>query len=615
MKNISSIQTPHKYSMVSTHDMVNGLHDWKNISPIVRNTFAHLIELMNDQAHVIKKQSEKIRQLEERDRELENYANEKATRSEVALEMNKALSKIEQTIEGKCSTVDVMGMLNSKIDRDEMQRAMENKVDRGEFAEEMQKKSSQNDLNEFVDMQNREFVSLKSTVAQKANTVDVFNELKKKAYIEEVKDALSTKANVSDIRSALYLKADSAHLEAALQKVATKEELAQKVNTTDVKEALQTKVDIDSMKSIREQLQDDIAHIKQSMQERITHVKLSSTLASFATQDDLSAARTAMRREQEQHAAKAAETSSNTTQKIMQQLERDLRDKASTDDVLKVTRIIKELRDSVEERPTISDVKEALSAKVSLTDLTQDIARINQTLEEKANKESVIQAFKKKVSHKDIKTLIENYAKVDEIYKQLLLKASKKDVLSLLENKSNAADLENTMDTLQKSIRKRVTIDQYSQSLRDQSMINEALLSQNSLGRWVWKSGKLKSGHGVPWNVQIINTNPENFVWEVDRVNILVVQPGLYEVQFGFYGKKLPVVELHINGQSVLAAGVNKSSNVIYTRNSKTSSRSPSTHMVTGLSHTDFIAIPAKARVAISYNGGFSDKGEGFIGL
>ena len=49
-------------------------------------------------------------------------------------------------------------------------------------------------------------------------------------------------------------------------------------------------------------------------------------------------------------------------------------------------------------------------------------------------------------------------------------------------------------------------------------------------------TGRVKGEkHAVPWNVQNINTNPENFVWEKDRCAITTVAPGLYEVTFGFF--------------------------------------------------------------------------------
>lgn len=171
-----------------------------------------------------------------------------------------------------------------------------------------------------------------------------------------------------------------------------------------------------------------------------------------------------------------------------------------------------------------------------------------------------------------------------------------------------------TSTRVTKEIEKKFAeLEVFNQSLKDQSVINEAMLAQNRVARWIWKNGKLKSGHGVPWNVQMINTNPENFIWEKDRVNIIVVQPGLYEICFGFYAKKKPTVQLHINGEPVLSA-INSASYVVHHSSGRVASiTGHSSGNITGLTLIDFIAIPERAKVAISYSG--DEKAEGFMSL
>jgi hypothetical protein len=62
------------------------------------------------------------------------------------------------------------------------------------------------------------------------------------------------------------------------------------------------------------------------------------------------------------------------------------------------------------------------------------------------------------------------------------------------------------------------------------------------VARWLWKSGDLHNGYSVPWEVQSVNTCPENFLWDEDKTSILTVAPGLYEVTFGFFSTKKPTV-------------------------------------------------------------------------
>jgi len=77
--------------------------------------------------------------------------------------------------------------------------------------------------------------------------------------------------------------------------------------------------------------------------------------------------------------------------------------------------------------------------------------------------------------------------------------------------------------------------EELAQIVNDQALINESLCTENILGRWAWKSGDLKSGSLVPWEIQLANTLPDNFLWEKDKTSILTVAPGLYEVHHNLY--------------------------------------------------------------------------------
>lgn len=77
---------------------------------------------------------------------------------------------------------------------------------------------------------------------------------------------------------------------------------------------------------------------------------------------------------------------------------------------------------------------------------------------------------------------------------------------------------------------RKVNQDEMQNIVSDQAIINESLCTENIVARWTWKSGQLKTGQLVPWEVQVINTLPDNFLWEKDKPNIIIVAPGLYEV-------------------------------------------------------------------------------------
>ena len=318
-----------------------------------------------------------------------------------------------------------------------------------------------------------------------------------------------------------------------------------------------------------------------------------------------------------------------------------------TPDLAKMKQSIEDVSKVLETKVAIDDVRDALARKVSSTEIEQfftyqnkqynisslveqieakanksDIEWIKSEIEAKPSKDSVVQAVKTRVSQKEFKSFSE---KIADFEKEMLLKANIKDVITLLDEKSQGREIKTYSSLLAEVSKKCVDLDLYTQTIKDQAVINEALMAQNKAARWIWKSGKLKSGHGVPWNVQVINTFPDNFVWEKDRVNILVVQPGLYEVCFGFYAKKKPTVQLHINGEPVLSAIYSSSYVVQHATGKMNNSISSSSGSggnasssaiggnITGLTLIDFIAIPEKARVAISYSG--EEKAEGFMSL
>lgn len=167
---------------------------------------------------------------------------------------------------------------------------------------------------------------------------------------------------------------------------------------------------------------------------------------------------------------------------------------------------------------------------------------------------------------------------------------------------------------VQREVEKRANEEDLRKSLNEQALVNEALCAQNTVGRWIWKSGELKTPNQlVPWEVQALNTCPDNFLWEKSKTSIIAVAPGLYELAFGFYSKKQPIIQIHLNGEPLMS--VNKSQYTSDKENSNkiTTQGKHSAGNVTGLTLLDYIALPARARLSITFQG--ETHGEGFFSL
>ncbi|OAJ40252.1 hypothetical protein BDEG_24015 [Batrachochytrium dendrobatidis JEL423] len=136
--------------------------------------------------------------------------------------------------------------------------------------------------------------------------------------------------------------------------------------------------------------------------------------------------------------------------------------------------------------------------------------------------------------------------------------------------------------------------------------------------QWLWNCGSLKMGSGIPWNCQTVNTEPENFKWSQDQVQLRITDAGLYEITLAIFTKSKPSIQLVVNGESVLSAinspsyVVHHSSGFVVDGNGKLE---PGT--VTGISLVDFLALPAKSTLSIHYHGVRKQVslGHGFVGL
>jgi len=637
-----SSSTPTLSDSLNVYDMTHALNEWRNIQPIVRSTFVSLVEHINKQQHELKMMTQHIRKQDEIIKEHERMLNSKATRAEVTLEVGRNLKEIQSNIESRASMVDIMSMLEQKANKEHVEKSLSLKANLSDLKQCESDKANQAEVNEYFDVHTRDIIDIKNLLTKKANTMEVVKELQKKANVTDVQQALETKANVHDVQEALKHKANKQSVISALSKKVGKSDvdssLTQLKQTLqqELAQALSTKLDSEHLSGI----QTDISHLQHASQQIRTHLdqkanlnNVQSMLAQKVSKEDFDSQLESLTNNLTPKTE--LEDLSHTLNQELEQIQSTLQTKIDEPRLLRVIQIVKSVKAQVELKANTDHVKEALNTKANSTvvekmhqqleqkpdrheieDIIQikanaaDLESVRRDMTSRVTKEAMGAALKKKVNVHELNNLIEQYTDVDRMKKELLLKANIKDVMALLEEKADSGDLDRTSDQVNNLMAQKVHIDQYSQALQDQAIINEALLAQNNMARWVWKSGKLKSGHGVPWNVQVLNTAPENYLWEKDRVNIIVVQPGLYEVAFGFYGKKQPTIQLHVNGEPILSAGVNGPSNVVYNKASKRLRQKAGA--VTGLTHIDFLAIPEKARIAISCAG---EKGEGFVSM
>ena len=236
-----------------------------------------------------------------------------------------------------------------------------------------------------------------------------------------------------------------------------------------------------------------------------------------------------------------------------------------------------------------AEMRVALASKADAAEVRETLERLERAASTYATKADLHSVNVSTVTASDLAALAAEKVGVDEVNRALA------EVSAALDEKAGAAAL----DAL----------------ARESRMALRGVNAESSLSvaRWIWKSGRTKAHGVVPWNVQSVNTDPENFRWERDKTFVRAGAPGLYEVTFGFFARKKPAVRLLVDGEPVLAAGNSASYVTHHSSGRLTSATRHPAGNVTGLTLIDFLALPAKAKVAVAYEG--ETGAEGFLSL
>ncbi|KAJ8578788.1 hypothetical protein ON010_g412 [Phytophthora cinnamomi] len=152
---------------------------------------------------------------------------------------------------------------------------------------------------------------------------------------------------------------------------------------------------------------------------------------------------------------------------------------------------------------------------------------------------------------------------------------------------------------------------------RQVQAITRQLRSEIYQARYIWKDGPPSTKQTIRWSSQVVNTNADIFLWQFGSDEVRLLLPGLYHLQAAFFTNYSPAIQVLVNGEPV---AVLHSS----TDTRELSCSPPCGHPairrlhhsagnVAGLAIDVFLALPARALVAISYD--LDEKAQGFLNL
>ena len=302
---------------------------------------------------------------------------------------------------------------------------------------------------------------------------------------------------------------------------------------------------------------------------------------------------------------------------ILSQITNDMSQKISSNEIEELNNIILETNKRIEEfennyslelnnKISKKELNSLLNDKISKREISlNEISLLKEQTEKNENE------IKTKLDISKFESIIKSFNKCfDNVKSEMDTKANSKEIYNIIKNKVEIEDINKALLEIHNELDKKSSNEDFTNAMDNQAIINDTLCNENCLGRWFWKSGKLKNGYAIPWEIQSINTSPDNFIWNKDKTFINIIESGLYELNVGFFNDKKSSIQILVNGDVVINVNPN---NNFQNKGKNTNKILSSNGNVVGISFIDFIMLGEQSKIAVSYTG--MEGGFGFMGL
>jgi len=642
--------------------------DWRNIQDVVRQSFKVLYEIVRGQGDKIKMLEHKLKHATPCSNELESLQISMSNKPTFA-EMEK---QIAQHIDG-INMKAMRNQLKSKADKSELKdlysdvthatkRIGENAVSLEQLVRLQQSEidNLKRELNKMSNINKLQDGLHKNFAAKKwvEDSISNYNQshrmsleslkLQFEADVEKLRKSLESIPAISALDEVFSQKVDMNTLARALQDRPTLEQMRTEIEFQQEESSKylseQTKLSLEELAdSIVLATKDQISQVEEDLLKKASRSELLELLGSKVSSTDL-----------DHRLEITVDTMASEVKHGIIAIQKELVDclnkkafKADVQQMLKNKASVEDVQVWLGTKVEINDIRDALSYKVDLNNLTElkdrvgalekistptssgnvmSAKQIRKLFNEissvqrknsadtlgvyldyssdssESNPSKEYEGFPWKAFVKGLKSVLAQKASVEEMCSLVDQKANIKDVneaLAQLENVPKASNMHD-VGVLEKQVLK---------IQHEMVHLSQAMNQELSVSRWIWSSGRTRADKCVPWEVESINTSPDNFMWNKDTCVVTGI-PGLYELSLGFFTDSDPVIQVLVNGEATFySKQVNGSkNNRSFLRRGKHSAGN-----VTGWTLTEFVALPARARISVMYDG---DAGaQGFLGL
>ena len=245
------------------------------------------------------------------------------------------------------------------------------------------------------------------------------------------------------------------------------------------------------------------------------------------------------------------------------------------------------------------DLQELLSLKIDINNLKTIISKKNEENSSNEINNLINNISQNYLSKNEYQNMIKN---IDEIKNELILKSNINEMMVYLKDKADINEVNKALTLIHNELDNKLFIQDFNHAMKNQNSINTTLVQENKIGRWIWDSGNLRNGHGVPWEMQKINTCPDNYMWNKDTINLVINNKGIYNLNLIFFVNSFSMVKIFINGEIAFCKdkknNFNEGNDIILEENNNGMNNN-----VNNVKINEYLLIDEKSRISVTYAG------------
>ena len=192
---------------------------------------------------------------------------------------------------------------------------------------------------------------------------------------------------------------------------------------------------------------------------------------------------------------------------------------------------------------------------------------------------------------------------ISQIKDSLIMKVDFKELKNYLKGKVDVDDINKALTMINEDLNSKVDNINFQKTLKNQNDINKLICNDYIMGKWISTNNEIINGN-IKWNIQSVNSSPDNFSWENNNYFISIRNKGIYQIEFILFIDRKENMNFYPNVMIVIdnsiIKGFNNMENEIYDEK-------------IALKFKEYININERSRLSISISNNNSING--FMGI